>query len=77
MTNGTTDVNTMTAQVSKYFKFMNPLNLRKTYTTKFILPMVTDNTKYDQILTEHFEDSYLAIYDDPAFDDHIIRSVSP
>lgn len=51
---------------------MNPLSLRKTDTTKFILPMVFDESiKYDKILTTGFEDTYIAIYNNPIYDDHI------
>ena len=72
MNNGNTHVNITKEKVSKYFKFMNPLNLSKTHTTKFILAMGFDeNTKYDKILTSEFKDSYIAIFDDPDHDDKI------
>jgi len=51
---------------------MNPLNLSKTHTTKFILPMAFDeNIKYDKVLQDIL-DTYIAIYDQPEHDDKII-----
>ena len=52
---------------------MNPLMLNKTHTTKFVLPMVfEDYVKYDKILTEDFENAYIADMENPDSDNSIV-----
>jgi hypothetical protein len=48
---------------------MDPLNLKKTNTTKFILPMIfNDETTYNDILKNHYLDSYTSDYYEPEND---------
>ena len=51
---------------------MNPLKLNKTATTKFILPMLFKGVKFNKVLTEDFRNAYVADFDRPEFDDHIL-----
>jgi len=53
---------------------MNPLKLNKTATTKFILPMLFESTtvKYNKVLSTCFINAYVADFDKPEWDDHII-----
>lgn len=52
---------------------MNPIFLDKNNTTKFILPMIfDDDVKYNEILTKDFINAYIADFDKPEYDDHIL-----
>jgi len=51
---------------------MNPLTLNKTATTKFILPMLFKDVKFNKVLIEGFRNAYVADFDKPEFDDHIL-----
>jgi hypothetical protein len=52
---------------------MDPLNLRKTNTTKFILAMIFNNeTKHTDILENNFIDSYTYDFYEPENDGYII-----
>jgi hypothetical protein len=52
---------------------MNPLNLSKTNTTKFIMAMLfNDTVKYNDILENHFIDSYTYDFYEPENDNNII-----
>lgn len=51
---------------------MNPLELNKNVSTIFILPMVFEDLKYDQIVTKDFKNAYVADFSRPEFDDDLI-----
>ena len=51
---------------------MNPLALNKNKSTIFILPMVFDNLKHTDILTEDYANAYIADFETLEFDDDLI-----
>lgn len=52
---------------------MNPIKIRSTITTKFIMPMLfSKDESYKNILSNTFINAYLADFDKPEYDDHIL-----
>lgn len=51
---------------------MNPLSLNKNKSTIFILPMVLEDTKSEDIITDGFINTYIADFERPEFDDFVL-----
>ena len=52
---------------------MNPLNLSKTNTTRFMLAMIfNDDVTYNNIVKENFQDSYTSDFYEPENDGYIL-----
>lgn len=71
--NGIDHVVIMKEKELKYYNYMNPLQLKSTLTTKFIMPMLfNEKTKNDTIQFDTFVNAYLADFNKPEYDDNIL-----
>lgn len=51
---------------------MNPFELNKNNTTKFLLPIMFPNTTYTELIANYFEEAYIGILDEKEYDDMIL-----
>ena len=51
---------------------MNPFKLDINETTKFLLPIVSKDTTYDELVASDFEQAYIGMLDDKQYDDKIV-----
>lgn len=51
---------------------MHSLETETNKTTRFLVPMLFQNTTYDELLTNGFRQAYIGLLDDPSYDDSLV-----